>query len=63
MGNISVLKRNEEVEVAKRLEEGKEIIKRMVAEFPLYERLEANLKRKDEEDLNVSSRRQGRRSS
>ena len=54
MGNISVLKRNEEVEVAKRLEEGKEIIKRMVAEFPLYERLEANLERKDEEDLNVS---------
>jgi RNA polymerase primary sigma factor len=54
MGNISVLKRNEEVEVAKRLEEGKEIIKRMVAEFPLYERLEANLERKDEEDLNDS---------
>ncbi len=54
MGNISVLKRSEEVEVAKRLEEGKEIIKRMVAEFPLYERLEANLERKDEEDLNDS---------
>ena len=54
MGNISVLKRHEEVEVAKRLEEGKEIIKRMVAEFPLYERLEANLERKDEEDLNDS---------
>ncbi len=27
MGNISILKRNEEIELAKRLEEGKEIIK------------------------------------
>jgi len=50
MGNISVLKRNEEIEVAKRLEEGKKIIKGLVTALPLYKKLEAELARKDEED-------------
>jgi len=50
MGNISVLKRNEEIEVAKRLEEGKKIIKGIVTALPLYKKLEAELARKDEED-------------
>src|SRR4030043_1341970 len=36
LGNISILKRNEEVELAKRLEEGKEIIKEMITTLPLY---------------------------
>ncbi len=41
MGNISILKRNEEVELAKRLEEGKEIIKGIVTALPLYKKIEA----------------------
>ncbi len=36
MGNISILKRNEEIELAKSLEEGKEIIKGIVTALPLY---------------------------
>jgi RNA polymerase primary sigma factor len=51
MGNISILKRNEEIELAKRLEEGKEIIKGIVKALPLYRKLEARLDGKDEEDL------------
>ncbi len=54
MGNISILKRNEEIELAKRLEEGKEIIKEIVTSMPLYKKLEASLDGKDEEDLNNS---------
>jgi RNA polymerase primary sigma factor len=54
MGNISILKRNEEVELAKSLEEGKEIIKGIVTTLPLYKNIEASLDRKDAEDLNSS---------
>jgi RNA polymerase primary sigma factor len=54
MGNISILKRNEEIELAKRLEEGKEIIKEIVTTMPLYKKLEASLDGKDEEGLNNS---------
>jgi RNA polymerase primary sigma factor len=54
MGNISILKRNEEVELAKSLEEGKEIIKSMVTALPLYKKFKANLDRKDEKGLNNS---------
>ena len=52
MGNISILKRNEEIEVAKRLEEGKEIIKGIVTELPLYRKIEADLNAEDKEGLN-----------
>ncbi len=54
MGNISILKRNEEIELAKRLKEGKEIIKGIVTSLPLYTKLEASLEGKDEEDLSSS---------
>ncbi len=54
MGNISILKRNEEVELAKSLEEGKEIIKRIVTALPLYKKFKANLDRKDEKGSNNS---------
>ena len=54
MGNISILKRNEEVELAKSLEEGKEIIKGIVSALPLYKKLKAHLDGKDEKDLNNS---------
>jgi len=56
MGNISILTRNEEVELAKRLEEGKEIIKRVVTTLPLYKKLEASLDGKEEEDVNNSEK-------
>ncbi|MFZ3138627.1 MAG: sigma-70 family RNA polymerase sigma factor [Thermodesulfovibrionales bacterium] len=54
MGNISILKRNEEIELAKSLEEGKEIIKGIVTALPLYKKIEASLDGKDEEDLKNS---------
>jgi RNA polymerase primary sigma factor len=54
MGNISILKRNEEVELAKSLKEGKEIIKSMVTALPLYKKFKADLDRKDEKGLNNS---------
>ncbi|HLA00104.1 MAG TPA: RNA polymerase sigma factor region1.1 domain-containing protein, partial [Thermodesulfovibrionales bacterium] len=43
LGNISILKRDEELELAKRLEEGKEIIKGIITAMPLYKQLEAGL--------------------
>ena len=46
MGNISILKRDEEIELAKRLEEGKEIIREIVTALPLYKKIEASLDRK-----------------
>jgi len=52
LGNISILKRNEEVELAKRLEEGKEIIKGIVIALPSYKKIEASLDGKNEDDLN-----------
>ncbi len=52
LGNISILKRNEEVELAKSLEEGKEIIKGTVTALPLYKKIEASLDGKNKEDLN-----------
>jgi RNA polymerase primary sigma factor len=54
MGNISILKKNEEIELAKSLEEGKEIIKEIVTALPLYEKLKVHLDGKNEEDLNNS---------
>jgi len=52
LGNISILKRNEEVELAKSLEEGKEIIKGTVTALPLYKKIEASLDGKNKEDPN-----------
>ena len=46
MGNISVLKRDEEVELAKRLEEGKEIIREIVTALPLYKKTRSEFKSK-----------------
>jgi len=54
MGNIAILKKAEEIELAKRLEEGKEIIKGIITSLPLYKRTEMNLEGKDEEDMNNS---------
>jgi RNA polymerase primary sigma factor len=54
MGNISILKRNEEIDLAKKLEEGKEIIKGVVTILPLYKKLKASLDGKDKEHLKIS---------
>lgn len=54
LGNISILKRDEEIELAKGLEEGKEIIREMVTALPLYKEIEANLAEEDTEGLSNS---------
>jgi len=51
MGDISVLKRDEEIELAKKLEEGKEIIREIVTTLPIYKKIEASLDQKEAEDL------------
>jgi RNA polymerase primary sigma factor len=54
LGDISILTRYEEIGLAKRLEEGKEIIKGIVTTMPLYKKLKAGFDDKGEEDLNNS---------
>ena len=54
MGNIAILKRNEEKELAQQLEEGKEIIKGIITALPLYKNIELNLDGKDEEETDNS---------
>ena len=43
MGDISILTKDEETELAKRLEEGKEIIRDIIIGLPLYKNIEASL--------------------
>lgn len=49
MGDISILTKDEETELAKRLEEGREIIKEIVTTLPLYKKILASLD--SDEDL------------
>jgi RNA polymerase primary sigma factor len=49
MGDISILTKDEETELAKRLEEGKAIIKELITALPLYKKLEASLNGDEEE--------------
>ncbi len=49
MGDISILTKDEETELAKRLEAGKEIIREIVTALPLYKKLEASLNGDEEE--------------
>jgi RNA polymerase primary sigma factor len=49
MGDISILKKDEETELAKRLEEGKKIIKDIVTALPLYKKTEASLNGEEDE--------------
>jgi len=51
MGDISILTKDEETELAKRLEEGKTIIRDLICALPIYKKLEAGLNG-DEEELN-----------
>jgi len=50
MGNISILTRDEEVELAKGLEDGKKIMGRIITKLPLYRRLEASMDRDNGDD-------------
>ncbi len=54
MGDISILKKDEETELAKRLEEGKKIIKEIVTTLPLYKKIEASLNEEEEEEEELS---------
>src|SRR4030043_257243 len=56
MGDISILTKDEETELAKRLEEGKTIIRDLVIALPLYRKLEASMNG-DEEELNPEEER------
>ena len=51
MGDISILTKDEETELAKRLEEGKTIIRDLICALPIYKKLEASLNG-DEEEIN-----------
>jgi RNA polymerase primary sigma factor len=55
MGDISILTKDEETELAKRLEEGREIIKAIVSAMPLYGKIEESLAvpTEDEEEVAV----------
>lgn len=55
MGDISILTKGEETELAKRLEEGREIIKGVVTSLPLYKKIEASLD--GDEDLTPEEER------
>jgi len=50
MGDISILTKDEETELAKRLEEGKSIIRELIIELPIYKKFEASMNG-DEEEL------------
>ncbi|MFH1702654.1 MAG: sigma-70 family RNA polymerase sigma factor [Nitrospirota bacterium] len=54
MGDISILKKDEETELAKRLEEGKKIIKEIVTALPLYKKIETILNEEEEEEEELS---------
>src|SRR3989304_1053636 len=43
MGDISILTKDEETELAKRLEEGREIIREIVVAMPLYKKIEEEI--------------------
>jgi RNA polymerase primary sigma factor len=49
MGDISILTKDEETELAKRFEEGKEIIKGIIAGLAIYKNIESSLVIEDEE--------------
>jgi RNA polymerase primary sigma factor len=49
MGDISILTKDEETELAKRLEEGRDIIGGIVTAMPLYKKIEADLEAQEEE--------------
>lgn len=51
MGDISILTKYEETELAKKLEEGKQIINSTISTFPLFEKVKNTINIEDEESL------------
>jgi RNA polymerase primary sigma factor len=56
MGNISILTKDEETQLAKTIEEGEEIIEEIITALPLYKKIEASLNGKEQEDSNNSEK-------
>jgi RNA polymerase primary sigma factor len=56
MGDISILTRDEEQELAKKIEEGNDIIKSLVSPLSLYKKVAASLNGKEQEDFNNSEK-------
>jgi RNA polymerase primary sigma factor len=50
MGNISILTKDEETQLARQLEEGKAIIKQIVSMMPIYQELEEQIEFPEDED-------------
>ncbi len=50
MGNISILTREEEIELSKKLDTGKTILRGILSRMPVYKKLEAATEKKDESD-------------
>jgi RNA polymerase primary sigma factor len=50
MGNISILTKDEETQLARQLEEGKAIIKQIVSTMPIYQELEEQIEFPEDED-------------
>jgi RNA polymerase primary sigma factor len=50
LGDITILTRDEEIELAKKLEEGKEVLKATATAMPLYVKIEAGLDHREQED-------------
>lgn len=51
MGDITILTKDEEIEIAKKLEEGKKVLKALVMAMPLYVKIETGLDHREQEDL------------
>jgi len=49
MGNISILTKDEEIELAKRVEQGKDIISGIITTTPFYKKVEEGLEAREEE--------------
>jgi len=54
MGDISILTKDEEVELAKAIEEGNKILTDLIATFPLYKKAESSFNRTEKDDSNNS---------
>ena len=55
MGDISILTKYEETELAKKLEEGKEIMRAAISTFPLFEKIKSIINIEDEESVLTES--------
>ncbi|MDX9715735.1 MAG: sigma-70 family RNA polymerase sigma factor [Dissulfurispiraceae bacterium] len=51
MGDISILTKDEETDLAKKLEQGRDIIKETVITLPMYEKIKAVIESEDEEGI------------